>query len=309
MTIQPIVKLNLPEDLETKNPNQFSYYRRLMAYYPETNNLKYNDNVIFQFNSFLDMQYFFTIMIGCDFAQYSENRLPGFSSDTLWAQRRSIFGKDSSFRIRFIPGTETEMDWTYSYNDTPPIVFNSSWGPVDLFFSDFTEDIVKDLLNPLKFGYQADPGEIVTPESMHKHLIKQFILYLRKYRVLTVTNLPTLEFWVYMRNRTVYQDECFSGFYEKHIEMMSIDLMIFFSYKEDIIDLIECFRLTGENFKSKGILAFNENLLGAHESYPSRSKPETIEILRKLLDYYLPPLLENLSYQASLLPTIIDKKL
>jgi hypothetical protein len=303
MTIKPIVNLNLPEDLIIKNPNKLNYYKRLMDYNPETNNFRYNNQVIFQFNSFLDMQYFWTIMVGCNFVQYSKNRLPNFDPEALWEERRSVYGKDSYFKRRFIPGVNAEIGWTLAYKGArPPVVFPTDEGYIDLFFSDFTETTVNNLFNPFKFGYyKLEPGEIITPEEMQKYLIKLFISYLNDFRKKTVFNLPSLEFWKYMVHRTVYQGDNLSGFYEYHMEMMSIDLIMFFLYKEDLID---CLRLTGESFKSKGLSAFDETIFLADESYKSRSNPETIQLFYRLLDYYLPSLLEKLSYQASLLSSI-----
>jgi hypothetical protein len=96
---------------------------------------------------------------------------------------------------------------------------------------------------------------------MQIYLIKQFMCYLNDYRDKTVFNLPTLEFLRYMAHRTVYQDESLFGFYENNMQMMSIDLIMFFPYKEDLIDLIECLRLTTELFKSKDVSAFDEDTL------------------------------------------------
>jgi hypothetical protein len=45
-------------------------------------------------------------------------------------------------------------------------------------------------------------------------------------------------------------------------------------------------------------------LFGGEISSKSRSNLETIQIFLRLVDYYLLPLLEVLSYQASLLPSI-----
>jgi hypothetical protein len=133
-------------------------------------------------------------------------------------------------------------------------------------------------------------------------MINEFIDYLENTRSSTLVNLPIIEFKNYVQQRTALSSDFATQFYQSNMEMMSIELSYFFPYKEDLIDLIECLKKTGMLFKEKGIEAYDRN--ASWDIRESLNDPEIIEKFTKLLDYYLSRLLENLSYQATLLPSL-----
>jgi hypothetical protein len=286
----------------TLNPKT---YQKLLANNVESNNFKYNENIIFKYNNFFDMQYFWTVMVCCSFVQYSKNQLPNFDAEKLWEKRRRKYRLKCDQNRFHNPTISSEYSFfeLEAGKNYHPLIFNSSVGCVDIFFTKFNNYIMNDLF--MNHGYSPEADGSDTPEETQRYLIQEFIAFLANYRNETIYNLPTTQFYEYMRQRTIYQSSFAVNYYENYPEMMSIELSVFFPYKEDLIDLIECLKLTANNFKEKGALAFDEeNWIFAKESYKFRTNENNLLTFNKLIDYYLSTLLENLSYQATLLPSI-----
>jgi hypothetical protein len=309
MEIKSIVQLDPnAEKVKITNFAKYEFYSRLVKYYPEFNQLLYNGNVLFQFNSLLDMEYFFTVFLSCDLCKFSKNRLQNFNTEELIKEREKDLKPDFIKTLSY-GSWETESYFLYKNRlkvGYHPLVFYVA-DCVDLFHTKFDETIMNQLLttfgaDPIYGGYKRDGDEIITPEKLQNYMINEFIDYLENTRSSTLVNLPIIEFQNYVQQRTALSSDFATQFYQSNMEMMSIELSYFFPYKEDLIDFIECLKKTGMLFKEKGIEAYDRSASwGIRESL---HKPEVINSLKKLIDYYLPTLLENLSYQATLLSSL-----
>ena len=279
------------------SPKEFQF-----IYNPEWHGLFYtlkkNNNLetikFFEFNSLADFKAFWDIMCSLEFYKYSKNRLPKFNRNLL--QRNEDISSLISESFDETDSTKKEIRaeiriLNNNINFAVPMLFQSPTSIkdiIDIFLIPFDDSLREYLSNSLNFS-KEDKIEDIQAYITDEYL-KTFIGY-EGSRLKTIFNLPTYYFYQYMIERT-YLWQFSESLYFRQPYLTNINFSLFFPYKEDIIDLIECFKKTYKAFLN------NEKYLIEREI-----KLDPI-ISKMILDKYYDNLIKQLSLLSFELPSI-----
>ena len=273
------------------------------TYNPELATLYFQGKPIYSFNSLMDFRAFWDVMCGLEFYKYSKN--PNFSINSRTTEEiEKLNGLlEQVLEFRNYP-EEVFIEMVLSVHPKIwPDPMNCIKGIVDLYFTPFNEYIVDMLLLKFKnYDPDASPDEIRLnfknyneTDSPNEFRLKYILWYLECLRNninKTKYNIFIYDFYLYIKERS-YMRERAHFLYRKEPVYTNIELMYSFLYQEDLIEFINCLKITRRIFwegkvpfviGKKDYITNDENNI---EKYRST--------YAKVVEFYFPSLIEKLS--------------